>query len=106
MHTPPTESIRSIIATRLRSFPPSSAAFCPAGPDPITTKSYTACDINLNDRIDRNAQAVYDKPPPPACRLAGILSAFRNTLSRPVKCHSKDLIPIRHPQRTRDETSD
>src|SRR2546423_4654586 len=64
MQTPPTESIRSIIATRLRSFPPSSAAFCPAGPEPITTKSYTACDINLNGCIDRNAPPVYDKPRP------------------------------------------
>jgi hypothetical protein len=39
MQTPPTASVRSTIATRLPSFAAASAAFCPAGPEPMTTRS-------------------------------------------------------------------
>src|SRR5579859_1861483 len=47
MHTPPTLVVRSMIATRLASLAALSAAFCPAGPDPMTTKSYRGWDIGL-----------------------------------------------------------
>src|SRR5947199_2396988 len=41
MQTPPITSRRSIRATRFPVFAPWIAALCPAGPEPITTKSYS-----------------------------------------------------------------
>src|SRR5947209_15913494 len=38
--TPPIIDGRSITATRLRAFAAAMAPFCPAGPLPITTRSY------------------------------------------------------------------
>ncbi len=40
MQTPPTISFRSTIATRFPNLAAAIAPFCPAGPDPITTRSY------------------------------------------------------------------
>src|SRR5215468_4344097 len=40
MQMPPTQLARSTIATRLPSLAPWIAAFCPAGPEPITAISY------------------------------------------------------------------
>ncbi len=37
--TPPTISLRSMTATFFPSFAAAIAAFCPAGPDPMTTSS-------------------------------------------------------------------
>ena len=39
MQTPPSMSGRSITATRLPSFAAAIAAFCPPGPEPITSRS-------------------------------------------------------------------
>src|SRR2546423_1720947 len=45
MHTPPTASRPSTMATRLPIFAALSAAFCPAGPEPMTTRSTGERDI-------------------------------------------------------------
>ena len=37
--------LRSTITARLPSLAALNAAFCPAGPEPITTRSYEKCDI-------------------------------------------------------------
>src|SRR5262249_58860857 len=44
--TPPMERFFSMIATFLRSLAAQMAPFCPAGPLPITTRSY-CCSIDL-----------------------------------------------------------
>src|SRR5687768_13611840 len=48
MHTPPIQSPRSTIATRLPSLAAPSAPFCPAGPEPITTRSYSVLAISAH----------------------------------------------------------
>ena len=39
MHTPPTMSVRSMTAARWPSFAAAMAAFWPAGPEPMTSRS-------------------------------------------------------------------
>ncbi|CNI71250.1 Uncharacterised protein [Mycobacterium tuberculosis] len=43
-HTPPSMRPRSTIATDLPSLAEAMAAFCPPGPDPITTMSYSCIE--------------------------------------------------------------
>ncbi len=38
-HTPPTMCLRSTTQTRLPSFAAAMAAFCPPGPEPMTSRS-------------------------------------------------------------------
>jgi hypothetical protein len=43
-HTPPSMSPRSMTATLLPSLAAAMAAFCPPGPDPMTTRSYSCME--------------------------------------------------------------
>jgi hypothetical protein len=45
MQTPPTRSPHSTTATLFRSFAACTAAFWPAGPEPITTRSYSRMSL-------------------------------------------------------------
>ncbi len=51
MQTPPTIIGRSTIAARLCSFAAAIAAFCPAGPEPITNRSYCSMTCPLARRL-------------------------------------------------------
>src|ERR1700752_1757004 len=44
-HTPPSIPLRSISATFLPSLAEATAAFCPPGPEPMTTRSYSIIRI-------------------------------------------------------------
>src|SRR5690242_17511053 len=73
-HTPPIVALRSISATRLPILAAEMAAFCPAGPLPITTRSYLSFCMCARRKLSHKSERVplgrgrvsYDTPAP--CR--------------------------------------
>lgn len=79
-HTPPSMLPFSTIATRLPSLAAAMAAFCPPGPEPITTRSYSigsviaynyrphttgrcrACQYSVNNPRTEEARWPYTNP--------------------------------------------
>src|ERR1700677_584954 len=52
MHTPPTMDRASTTTTRLPNLAAATAARCPAGPEPITTRSYCCALMPISPRLN------------------------------------------------------